>query len=59
MNVSTGHLRRMPYGIAVVRVGFIGTGIMGKPMAGNLLKAGCSLKIHSHTKVGLCLRVNV
>jgi 3-hydroxyisobutyrate dehydrogenase-like beta-hydroxyacid dehydrogenase len=52
MSVSTGRL-------AVVRVGFIGTGIMGKPMAGNLLKAGCSLKIHSHTKVGLCFWVNV
>ena len=52
MSVSTGHL-------AVERIWFIGTGIVGKSMAGNLLKAGYSLKIHSHTKVGLCLRVNV
>jgi 3-hydroxyisobutyrate dehydrogenase len=32
------------------RIGFIGTGIMGKPMALNLLKAGCSLTVHSRTK---------
>lgn len=32
------------------RIGFIGTGIMGKPMALNLLKAGCSLTVHTRTK---------
>jgi len=28
------------------RIGLIGLGIMGKPMARNLLKAGCSLTVH-------------
>ncbi|MFA5554241.1 MAG: NAD(P)-dependent oxidoreductase [Phycisphaerae bacterium] len=32
------------------RIGFIGTGIMGKPMAMNLLKAGYSLVVHNRTK---------
>ncbi len=32
------------------RVGFIGTGIMGRPMACNLLKAGYSLTVHNRTK---------
>jgi 3-hydroxyisobutyrate dehydrogenase len=32
------------------KVGFIGMGIMGKPMALNLLKAGYHLTIHSRTK---------
>ncbi len=32
------------------RIGFIGTGIMGKPMAHNLLKARYSLIVHNHTK---------
>jgi len=27
-------------------IGFIGLGIMGRPMAGNLLKAGCALKVN-------------
>jgi 3-hydroxyisobutyrate dehydrogenase len=31
-------------------VGFIGTGVMGKSMAGHLLKAGYSLRIYSRTK---------
>jgi len=31
-------------------VGFIGTGIMGKPMAHNLLKAGYSITVHNRTK---------
>ncbi len=31
-------------------IGFIGTGIMGKPMAMNLLKAGFSLVVHNRTK---------
>lgn len=32
------------------RIGFIGTGIMGRPMACNLLKAGYSLTVHNRTK---------
>jgi 3-hydroxyisobutyrate dehydrogenase len=32
------------------RIGFIGTGIMGRPMCLNLLKAGCVLTVHSRTK---------
>ena len=32
------------------RIGFIGTGIMGKPMALNLLKAGYSVTVHNRTK---------
>ncbi|HUV40248.1 MAG TPA: NAD(P)-dependent oxidoreductase [Sedimentisphaerales bacterium] len=31
------------------RIGFIGTGIMGLPMAENLLKAGYSLTVHTRT----------
>lgn len=32
------------------RVGFIGLGIMGGPMAGNLLRAGYSLVVHNRTR---------
>ncbi len=32
------------------KIGFIGIGIMGKPMAHNLLKAGYLLTVHSRTK---------
>ena len=32
------------------RIGFIGTGIMGAPMARNLLKAGYSVTVHNRTK---------
>lgn len=32
------------------RIGFVGTGIMGKPMAYNLLKAGYPITIHNRTK---------
>ncbi|HEV8563645.1 MAG TPA: NAD(P)-binding domain-containing protein [Actinomycetota bacterium] len=31
------------------RIGFIGLGIMGKPMAGNLLRAGIELVVHSRS----------
>ena len=31
------------------KVGFIGLGIMGKPMARNLLKAGYSLVVHNRS----------
>jgi 3-hydroxyisobutyrate dehydrogenase-like beta-hydroxyacid dehydrogenase len=36
--------------MAKERVGFIGTGIMGGPMALNLLKAGYPLTVHNRTK---------
>jgi len=32
------------------RIGFIGTGIMGEPMARNLLRAGYPLTVHSRTR---------
>jgi 3-hydroxyisobutyrate dehydrogenase-like beta-hydroxyacid dehydrogenase len=31
------------------RIGFIGLGIMGRPMAGNLLRAGFKLTVHNRT----------
>ncbi len=36
--------------MAKEKLGFIGTGIMGKPMAYNLLKAGYPLAVHNRTK---------
>lgn len=33
-----------------IRAGFIGTGVMGKPMAGHLLDAGYSLSVYTRTK---------
>jgi 3-hydroxyisobutyrate dehydrogenase len=33
-----------------LKVGFIGMGIMGAPMAKNLLKAGLSVKVHTRTR---------
>lgn len=33
-----------------MKVGFIGLGIMGKPMAANLLKAGINLHVHNRSK---------
>ena len=32
-------------------VGFIGLGLMGKPMAKNLLRAGCSIIVHSRSQL--------
>ncbi|MBI4242217.1 MAG: NAD(P)-binding domain-containing protein, partial [Candidatus Rokubacteria bacterium] len=32
------------------QIGFIGLGIMGRPMARNLLKAGCQLTVHSRSQ---------
>lgn len=32
------------------RIGFIGTGIMGEPMARNLLRAGYPVTVHTRTK---------
>src|SRR5437870_13743417 len=36
--------------MAKERIGFIGLGIMGKPMARNLLKAGYPLVVHSRSR---------
>ena len=33
-----------------MKIGFIGLGIMGKPMAKNLLKAGCELYVNDLNK---------
>ena len=33
-----------------IRVGFVGLGIMGKPMAMHLLKAGYSLVVHNRSR---------
>lgn len=35
---------------AIKRIGWIGTGVMGGPMAGHLLEAGYSVTIHNRTK---------
>ena len=36
-----------------MQVGFIGLGIMGKPMAKNLLKAGYKLKVYDITRASV------
>jgi 2-hydroxy-3-oxopropionate reductase len=36
--------------MSITRVGFIGLGIMGKPMAGNLIKAGFRLTVHNRSR---------
>lgn len=36
--------------MTIQRIGFVGLGIMGKPMAHNLLKAGFGLKVHSRSE---------
>jgi 3-hydroxyisobutyrate dehydrogenase len=35
---------------AATRIGWIGTGVMGAPMAGHLLAAGYALEVHSRTR---------
>lgn len=37
--------------VSMVKIGFIGLGIMGKPMAGHLIKAGYQLFLHSRSGV--------
>ena len=32
------------------KIGFIGLGVMGKPMAGHLLKAGHTLTVHNRSR---------
>jgi 2-hydroxy-3-oxopropionate reductase len=39
--------------VAQERIGFIGLGIMGKPMARNLLKAGYPLTVHNRSRPGV------
>src|SRR5439155_10937005 len=36
--------------MAAARIGFIGLGIMGKPMAKNLIKAGFPLVVHNRSR---------
>ena len=42
-----------------MRIGFIGLGIMGRPMAKNLLKAGYSLTVHTHKASTVAELVNL
>ena len=37
-------------GLSILKIGFIGLGIMGKPMAKNLIKAGHDLKVFNRSK---------
>ncbi len=39
--------------IPQLRIGFIGLGIMGKPMAGHLLKAGYALTVHNRSRAAV------
>jgi 2-hydroxy-3-oxopropionate reductase len=39
--------------VARERIGFIGLGIMGKPMARNLIKAGYSLTVHNRSRLSV------
>ena len=43
-------MRTLPVGPGRAKVGFIGTGIMGAPMAGHLLRAGYELSVHNRTR---------
>ena len=36
-----------------MRVGFIGLGLMGKPMAGHVLKAGYPLTVHNRSRAAV------
>lgn len=36
--------------VAKINAAFLGTGVMGKPMAGHLAKAGCDMKVFNRTK---------
>lgn len=46
------NIRRLQRGIYMSKqtIGFIGIGVMGKSMAGHLLKAGYPLHIYTRTK---------
>src|SRR4051794_23742392 len=41
------HKRKQRRGVIVMKVGFIGLGIMGRPMAGHLIKGGHEVFLHS------------
>src|SRR3954463_16242411 len=41
---------RLAVGSRVMRIGWIGTGVMGAPMAGHLLEAGHGLRVHTRTR---------
>jgi 3-hydroxyisobutyrate dehydrogenase len=40
----------MPLSSSIQTVGFVGTGVMGRSMAGHLLDAGCALRVHNRTR---------
>ncbi|CAG0934066.1 2-hydroxy-3-oxopropionate reductase [Thermoflexales bacterium] len=40
-------------GLPKMRVGFIGLGLMGKPMAGHLIKAGYPLTVHNRSRAAV------
>jgi 2-hydroxy-3-oxopropionate reductase len=40
-------------GLPKMRVGFIGLGLMGKPMAGHILKAGYPLTVHNRSRTAV------
>src|SRR3974377_2391412 len=40
-------------GLPKMRVGFIGLGLMGKPMAGHILKAGYHLTVHNRSRAAV------
>ena len=40
-------------GLSKTRVGFIGLGLMGKPMAGHILKAGYPLTVHNRSRAAV------
>ncbi len=39
--------------MAITRIGFVGLGIMGRPMARNLLKAGFQLTVHNRSRAAV------
>jgi len=39
--------------MAITRIGFVGLGIMGRPMARNLLKAGFQLAVHNRSRAAV------
>ncbi len=48
MNVTPANI-----GLPKMRVGFIGLGLMGKPMAGHILKAGYPLTVHNRSRTAV------
>ena len=40
-------------GLPKMRVGFIGLGLMGKPMAGHIVKAGYPLTVHNRSQAAV------